>query len=67
MGGRREHDLNNLITVCWMWGGNCHELVHSDKGLWVPLLEQTIVTPGVTAIQLRRWASRRRSASEERT
>lgn len=59
MGGRREHDLSNLITVCWMWGGNCHDLVHSNKGLWLPLLERTVATPGVTALQLRRWAQRR--------
>ena len=58
MGGRREHDLNNLITVCWMWGGNCHDLVHSNKGLWVPLLQQTLQRPGITALQLRRWQSR---------
>lgn len=59
MGGRREHDLDNLITVCWMWGGNCHDLVHSNKGLWVPLLEEAVTTAGVTAFQLRRWAQRR--------
>lgn len=59
MGGRREHGLDNLITVCWMWGGNCHDLVHSQKGLWLPLLERTITVPGVTAMQLRRWRQRR--------
>jgi hypothetical protein len=58
MGGRREHDLTNLITVCWMWGGNCHDLVHSNKSLWLPLLERTVAVPGVTALQLRRWALR---------
>ena len=58
MGGRREHAVDNLITVCWMWGGNCHDLVHSDKGLCQPLLQQLIVTPGVTALQLRRWQRR---------
>lgn len=59
MGGRREHGLDNLITVCWMWAGNCHDLVHSAKGVWLPLLEQTITVPGVTAMQLRRWQQRR--------
>lgn len=58
MGGRREHTLSNLISICWMWGGNCHDLVHSDKGLWLPLLEKTITVPGVTAMQLRRWTKR---------
>jgi hypothetical protein len=60
MGGRREHHLDNLITVCWMWGGNCHDLVHSSKSLWLPLLEHTITVPGVTAMQLRRWHQRTR-------
>lgn len=60
MGGRRSHSLDNLISICWLWGGNCHDLVHSDKNLWIPLLERTIVTPGVTAMQLRRWSQRRR-------
>jgi hypothetical protein len=58
MGGRREHAVDNLITVCWMWGGNCHDRVHADKFLWLPLLIRTIDTPGVTAMQLRRWAQR---------
>ena len=61
LGGRRDHTLSNLITVCWMWGGNCHDLVHANKNLWVPLLEQTITVPGVTAMQLRRWQARRRT------
>lgn len=55
MGGRRDHDLNNLVTVCWMWSGNCHDLVHSNKGLYLPLLLQVIETPGITAMQLHRW------------
>jgi hypothetical protein len=58
MGGRRDHAVDNLITVCWMWSGNCHDMVHSDKGLWLPLLEKTITVPGVTAMQLRRWQRR---------
>jgi 5-methylcytosine-specific restriction endonuclease McrA len=58
MGGRREHAVDNLVTVCWMWSGNCHDLVHSDKSLWLPLLERTIAVPGATALQLRRWARR---------
>ncbi len=61
MGGRREHTLENLITVCWMWSGNCHDLVHAHKRLYLPLLEQLTVTPGVTAMQLRRWSRTRRS------
>lgn len=60
MGGRREHDLANLISICWMWGGNCHDRVHADKGLWLPLLLKTITVPGVTAMQLSRWTRRSR-------
>lgn len=63
MGGRREHSLDNLITVCWMYGPTpgqpaCHDLVHADKTLWQPLLIQAIANPGITARQLRRWAGR---------
>lgn len=61
MGGRREHDLDNLITVCWMWPGNCHDLVHGQKSLWLPVLEALTVTPGVTGLQLRRWQRRRKT------
>ncbi len=64
MGGRRQHDPNNLVTVCWMYGPSpgtpaCHDLVHSNKRLYLPLLEQVITIPGVTALQLRRWAKAR--------
>lgn len=64
MGGRREHSVDNLISICWMFGpGNglppCHDLVHSDKGLWLPVLETTVATLGVSAFQIRRWLERR--------
>lgn len=61
MGGRRDHDLSNLISVCWMWAGNCHDRVHANKRLWLPVLEQLTITPAVTGLQLQRW--RRSSAS----
>jgi 5-methylcytosine-specific restriction endonuclease McrA len=60
MGGRRDHSLDNLITVCWMWAGNCHDLVHASKRIYLPVLEQLTVTPGVTALQLLRWQARSR-------
>ncbi len=60
-GGRRDHTLNNLITVCWMWPGNCHDLVHANKRLWQPVLDRLVVTPGVTGMQLRRWEARRQA------
>ncbi len=64
MGGRRDHSLDNLVTVCWMYGPtpgqpSCHDLVHSNKHLWQPLLQQVIEVPGVTAFQLRRWSQAR--------
>jgi hypothetical protein len=59
MGGRRDHTFDNLITVCWMWAGNCHDLVHASKHLYLPVLEQLTVTPGVTGLQLLRWQAAR--------
>ena len=56
MGGKRVHEIDEIVTVCWMWGGNCHDRVHADKGLWQPLLLQVVTRPGLTALQLRRWA-----------
>lgn len=61
MGGRRVHNAEEIITVCWMPGDpapgmrSCHELVHSSKHIWQPLLLQVAATSGVTALQLRRW------------
>ena len=54
MGGRRLHEVDTLVTVCWMFNG-CHELVHSNKRLWQPLLLTVAQQPGITALQLRRW------------
>ncbi len=55
IGGRRVHNVDEIITVCWMWGRNCHELVHSDKKRWQPLLLATARRAGITAMQLERW------------
>jgi 5-methylcytosine-specific restriction endonuclease McrA len=65
MGGRRRHDLDNLISLCYLPGDNdCHQRAHSRKGHWQPLLEQTIAHPTrVTALQLSRWAARERNRS----
>lgn len=59
-GARREHSVDNLVTICWMYGPGrgllpCHDLAHSNKGLWTPLLELAIVNHGTTALQLKRW------------
>ncbi len=64
MGGRRQHDPHNLVTVCWMYGPApgmpaCHDLVHQHKRVYLPLLEQVVGVPGITALQLKRWSERR--------
>lgn len=55
-GGRRRHELNNLITLCGSWDGKCHLKVHADKKVWQPILA-ALVEAGVqsmTALALRR-------------
>jgi 5-methylcytosine-specific restriction endonuclease McrA len=57
MGGRRIHDPDTMITVGWLPGDcQCHQLVHGNKRLWQPVLLAVVNKPGVTALQLRRWA-----------
>lgn len=59
MGGRRVHDVDGIVTVCWMWAGNCHDRVHSDKLLYQPLLREVVKRPGITALQILRWRAAR--------
>lgn len=49
------HVVENLVSVHWMYAPRCHEVAHANKGLWQPLLLRVALTPGVTALQLRRW------------
>jgi hypothetical protein len=58
MGGRRIHDVDGIVTVCWMWGGNCHDRVHRHKLLYQPILREVVKRPGLTALQLLRWRKR---------
>lgn len=58
MGGRRVHNEDEIVTVCWMWAGNCHDRVHADKLRWQPVLLEVVKRPGVTAMQLLRWQGR---------
>ena len=61
MGGRRQHDPDLILTVCWLPGDNdCHALVHSNKGLWMPLLLAVVQRRSLTALQLKRWSERDR-------
>jgi hypothetical protein len=41
----------NLVSLDW----KCHERVHQNKPLWLPILQQVALTPGVNGIQLLRW------------
>ena len=67
MGGRRQHNLAEIVTVCWLPGdGDCHQLVHSAKLVWQPLLLQAAQRPGVTAMQLKRWQRRHRTTARMR-
>lgn len=60
MGGRRHHDIDNLVSLCWLPGdADCHQRAHSRKAFWQPLLAKAITdTRNVTAFQLARWAAR---------
>lgn len=65
MGGRRVHEVTEIVTVCWLPGDplpgvpSCHERVHSNKSVWQPLLLAVAQRRGVTALQLRRWQKSR--------
>lgn len=55
-GGKNVAD--NLIVVGWVPWHDCHlTVVHANKRLWQPLLKVVVQTPGVTALQVRRWTS----------
>lgn len=41
----------NLVTLDW----KCHDTVHANKRLWLPILHQVVVTPGVNGLALLRW------------
>jgi hypothetical protein len=48
------HVPENLVSVHWMYAPRCHEVVHGNKGIWQPILLRVALTPGVTALALRR-------------
>lgn len=62
MGGRRDHDLPNLVSLCYLPGDNdCHQRAHSEKERWRPLLTAVVTIPAnTTALQLERWSRRRK-------
>ena len=59
MGGRRRHAIDNLVTVGWLFEHDCHSVVHSNKRLWVPVLQAVVEHTGVTGLQVIRWRKRR--------
>ena len=61
MGGRRNHTLDNLVSLCWLPGDmGCHERAHANKGYWQPLLAHVVTEHSkVTAFQLARWERRK--------
>lgn len=50
--------VENLVVVGWYLDHDCHlKVCHGrDARQWRDLLQQAIVTPGVSAVALRRWA-----------
>lgn len=60
MGGRRRHAVDEIITVCWFWPGNCHDLVHANKPKYQALLLELAqgLHAGTTAQQLLRWRAK---------
>lgn len=62
MGGRRNHDIDNLVSLCWLPGdSDCHQRAHGRKGFWQPLLLQVVTCKNnVTAMQLARHQARER-------
>jgi hypothetical protein len=65
MGGRRIHNVEEILTVCWLPGDPgpglrpCHDTVHASKRRWQPVLLEVARQRGITAIQLERWKRRR--------
>lgn len=49
------HVPENLVSVHWMYAPRCHELAHSSKTTWQPILLYVARTPAVTALQVARW------------
>lgn len=61
MGGRRLHELSNLISLCWLpYDNDCHQTAHARKGYWQQYLAAAATSPlKTTALQLARWHARR--------
>lgn len=51
---RNHHDPSNLISLC----PRHHELVHTDKGKYAPILLRLLESPGCTGFQVARRMER---------
>ena len=49
--GGGSYTAPNLVSLDWL----CHARVHSNKPLWMPILQQVAITNGVNGLQLLRW------------
>lgn len=60
MGGRRRHELDNVVSLCWLPGdSDCHQRAHSRKDFWQPLLLEVITCSArMTAYQIARHRAR---------
>lgn len=54
------NDINNLILLCGSGSSGCHLKVHSNKGLWEPIMRELNVRKGVTGLQLKRWMEKKK-------
>lgn len=58
IGGKRSHQLDNLVSLCWLPGDNlCHQRAHTSKHIWQPLLAAVVAAEPMirtTAMSLRR-------------
>jgi 5-methylcytosine-specific restriction endonuclease McrA len=52
--GGGQHHADNLVTLC----GSDHSMVHTNKGLYPPLLTELLDLPGVTGLQMMRRLTR---------
>ena len=62
MGGRRVHNPDEIVTLCWRHHAQVHR---GQKAEWRELLLAVVQRRGITALQLQRW-NRRRSAQAAR-
>jgi hypothetical protein len=55
MGGRRNHTLENCITLCGDYDGGCHSRVHADKKTWQYVLAILAKYDELTMTALQYW------------